>query len=96
MTALVFDAKHNLEQSGVQLDTRHVTNELLYADDTLLIDSSSDVVEAFMHQISQAGQVYGLAFNWSKLEALPINNTCVIPGPDGNLLKQKDRIVYFG
>ena len=96
MTTLVFDAKRNLEQSGTQFDTSTVTSELLYADDTLLIDSRSDVIEAYMSQISLAGQVYGLAFNWSKLEVLPINCACVIPGPDGSPVKQKDRIVYLG
>ena len=78
----------------MQLSSKTLVHELLYADDTLLIDVDSAVVEAYMHEVSKAGAVYGLLFNWSKLEALPINCPCDISDPTGKPLKQKERIIY--
>ena len=96
MTVLITDAKRNLQQSGVQLNTETLVDELLYADDTLLVDVDSAVVEAYMHEVSKAGAVYGLTFNWGKLETLPINCSCNIADANGKLLQQKERIVYLG
>ena len=96
MTVLIKDAKHNLQQAGVQLSSQTLVHELLYADDTLLIDADNTIVKAYMHAVSRAGAVYGLTFNWEKLEALPINCSCNITDLNGKPLKQKDRIVYLG
>ena len=45
MTVLIRDAKHNLQQKGVELDPETLVHELLYADDTLLSDLDTAVVE---------------------------------------------------
>ena len=96
MTVLIKDAKDNLEETGVQLTAGSLVQEKLYADDTQLIDADSTVVAAYMHAVSRAGAVYGLTFNWEKLEALPINCSCDITDLNGKPLKQNDRIVYLG
>jgi len=96
MTVLITDAKADLGMQGIQPSRETLVNELLYADDTLLIDVDSQAVEAYMHAVSRAGLVYGLSFNWAKLEALPINCACCIPDTEGKPLKQKDRIIYLG
>ena len=45
-------------------------HELLYADDTLLIDDSSDTLQKFMEAVKRAGQEYGLALNWKKTRSI--------------------------
>ena len=96
MTVLIKDAKQMLEQSGVKLSTEVAVNEILYADDTLLIDVDAQVVEQYMQCVAAAGNNYGLAFNWKKLEILPINCVCLIPTPAGNHVKQKESMTYLG
>ena len=60
MTVLIADAKADLKQSGVNLRSVTLANELLYADDTLLIDSSHDAVGKYMKAEANAGKHYGL------------------------------------
>ena len=73
MLVLMHDAKHLLRahpaytpHGGQQIE------ELLYADDTLLIHSDPAVVKAYMDCASSAGANYGLQFNWAKLENMPV------------------------
>ncbi|CAE8632912.1 unnamed protein product [Polarella glacialis] len=96
MTVLIKDAKKELEDSGVQLSTSTHVNELLYADDTLLIDTDSNVVQSYMECVAKAGKRYGLSFNWKKLEILPINCDCFIAAPGGDWIKQQEKMTYLG
>lgn len=96
MTVLMTDAKVKLrEELGVELATDLIANELLYADDTLIVDVSNEAVTQYMECIASAGAEYGLSFNWSKLEALPVRCDAAISTPAGNV-KVKDSIVYLG
>ena len=47
-------------------------HELLYADDTLLIDVSGSNLQLYMECIAKNGKVYGMSFHSSKLEVLPV------------------------
>ena len=97
MTALMHDAKgHLLTQHGAQLSKDIVAHDILYADDTLIVDVDCKVVEQFMHSIGEAGAVYGLVFNWSKLEALPVRCAAQICKPDGSFVKSKTSMLYLG
>ena len=97
MTILLGDAKedleinHNMEQQGVCS-----IGELVYADDTLLVDVSPGVAEQFMRCISKAGQEYGLSFNWTKLEVMPVNMEADIKKPDGGNVTRKATLKYLG
>ena len=42
-------------------------HELLYADDTLIIGSNKDVVNAYMLAISEIGRSFGLLLNLKRL-----------------------------
>jgi len=46
--------------------------------------------------MESAGKNYGLAFNWRKLEVLPIRCEAAFYKPDGAPIDQKDSIVYLG
>ena len=69
---------------------------MVYADDTLLIDVDPDRLHAFMTCIGQAGLEYGLSFNWTKLELLPVRMETVILKPDGSPIAAKSRMLYLG
>ena len=96
MTVLMADAKLKLQARDVNLSAEVVTNELLYADDTLLVETDGGNIQSYMQAVSEAGQNYGLSFNWSKLEVMSMAGPCLIPTPTGGVIKQKDSIVYLG
>ena len=70
MTVLMHDARRLLSEAGTQLSGRLVCHEILYADDTLIIDTDKDVVHEFMTAISDVGQTLGLTLNWAKVETI--------------------------
>ena len=73
-----------------------LTRSLLYANDTLIIDSSAGTAQAFMEEIQIQGKKYGLEFNNSKLEALQIGCEEDILDEFGKVVKKKDSLVYLG
>ena len=96
MTILMTDAKAQLATSAQYQTPPTLVQELLYADDTLLVDVDSTCIQQYMKCVAEQGKVYGLVFNWGKLETLPLNCSCSIPTPEGGFVKQKERLVYLG
>ena len=96
MTTLMRDAKDILTAKGGQLADNMLCHDLLYADDTLIVDATADGVYAFMMSIQEAGANYGLALNWSKLEVLPVRTACQIRAPNGKTITTKESSVYLG
>ena len=97
MTILMNDAKLELEAKyGDILSDALPLHELLYADDTLLIDVSGAHLEKFMTCKAEKGKEYGLKLNWKKVECLPIRNLTQIHNEDGELLECKDSFLYLG
>ena len=95
VTLLISDATRKLH-SHMGPPTDLPLDELIYADDTLVVGVQADRVQAFMRYIQQAGENYGLSFNWRKLELLPVRCEAAIAKPDGNDVVSKDSIVYLG
>ena len=54
---------------GVELHKDCLVNDLVYADDTLLLDVDEEALSTFMECVGAAGQEYGICFNFIKLEA---------------------------
>ena len=73
-----------------------VSNELLYADDTLLLDTDKDIIQQYMESAADAGKNDGLSFNWTKLEVMSASGQCQISSPTGAHVKQVDGMVYLG
>ena len=96
MTILLYDARKDLEQNHVNTAERLPVSELLYADDTLVVDVDATRAQEFMNCIGKAGMNYGLGFNWKKLEVLPMRCEAIIRKLDNDSVKQKDSIVYLG
>lgn len=83
MTVLLHDTATQLQQAFPDSQSGLHVDELVYADDTLLVGVSSDHVQAYMECIEAAGKNYGLAFNWRKLGSLSIGCGNPVYKPDG-------------
>ena len=49
---------------GTTLTPDMLTHDLLYADDTLLMDVRGNTVQQYMNCVGAVGAEYGLQFNW--------------------------------
>ena len=63
MTVLLHDAKEDFENMQGPVDETFVVQDLVYADDTLLIGVDGDRVEGYMDSIVLVGAEYGLQLN---------------------------------
>ena len=91
MTVLLRDAKGNLGE-----ETAAMVDDLVYADDTLIVAGEPAKAELYMKAVEAAGANYGLECNWKKLEVLSIGCDPQLRRPDGVLIPQKQSLVYLG
>lgn len=96
MTVLIHDANDEMAASGIGLSSCFHVHELLYADDTLLIEAREEIVQQYMQCVADAGKVYGLSLNWTKVEMLAAGCDPLLHSPDGQNVARKDKIVYLG
>ena len=93
MTVLLSDAKSSMSRQDA---ASMPVSEAVYADNTLLVGVDADYLHDFMTCVGNAGQEYGLTFNRSKLELLPVRTSATICTPDGSAIKAKSSMVYLG
>ena len=97
MTVLIHDAKAKLQaQPAYNSSQRLLVQELLYADDTLVVDADESIIKLYMDCIKEAGAQYGLSFNWSKLDGLPVRCEVNLSTPQGDQVKVKQSMKYLG
>ena len=97
MTVLLADARSQLlSEEGDILSKDIPIHELLYADDTLLVDVSSSCLQKYMNIIRELGSHYGLELNWKKVESLPVRSDISLTSPDGVAISAHDSIIYLG
>ena len=97
MTCLISDANLAVEDRfGKIRASVLMTRSILYADDTLLIDTSVECAQFFMDTIQRLGAEYGLCFNDKKLEILASNIEGDVFNSLGAPILQKDKIIYLG
>ena len=97
MSVMLHDAEEDFKNSGLMSSDEILhLRTLVYADDTLIIDVDAKSAEAFMKAIGEKGAEYGLYFNWSKLEVLPLRQPVCILKADGKAVATKEGIVYLG
>ena len=100
MTVLLFDASAKFAR---EVETRQPcvlpVNELVYADDTLVVATDPCRAETHMRCIEAMGMNYGLRLNWKKCEVLPIGCEASIAAPDGSHLtcnvKYADDLMFY-
>ena len=73
-----------------------VTREVLYADDTLLLSSSPENLQALLGAVVEEGAKYGLELNWGKTYQMGISVVPCATRPDGEQIEKKRSVVYLG
>ena len=97
MTVLMHDAHQELHGAyGERLNNDVAPQDLLYADDTLLINTEEAIVQRHMDIVVRLGSGYGLQINGGKVELLAIRCEPVIKDGSGGNLKCKASIGYLG
>ena len=92
----MWDAKSDLKHNcGIELDDNLVCHQVLYADDTLLIDCFGSNLQKFMECIADHSKSYGLQLNWDKIECMPINCQSTLFTPSGDPILTKSSIKYL-
>ena len=96
MTVLLHDANILLKQDFPVSPNSVCCDELVYADDTLLIGKDSIYLQTYMHHIAQVGKTYGLSFNWKKVEQMNINCADMnIYSSDNEIIQVKECLKYL-
>ena len=91
------DATRKWQESyGNVLKAPFNIHDLIYADDTLLIDRSSEQVQKYMEAVICSGAEYGLAINWAKVDTFGIRCETKVKTMVGEWIQQKSSIQYLG
>jgi len=72
MIVIITDARAALRDSVG--DISNEVTEVLYADDTLIVDEHGELAQIYIDIITIQGDHYGLAFNWTKLEYICVSD----------------------
>ena len=80
----------------VDLNGNAICHEIVYADDTLLIDAAGDHLQAYMECVAARGKTYGLALNFSKVESMAVNCEYLFKDPEGNSIINKSHLKDLG
>ena len=96
MTCLMTDAQEATAAGSEGSSHDRMASTILYADDTLLVESSLHAAQVFMDAVRQAGATYGLKLNESKLEVLTVGQDGGLITATGQTIKNKDAMVYLG
>ena len=72
MTVVLHDAKSLLLSDYDIFLSDDQLHELVYAEDTLLLGSSTDNLQKHLQCIAHVGENYGLALNWKKVDQMNI------------------------
>ena len=97
MTVIMHDATSKLQNSfGNVLATLLCVQDLMYANDTLLIDHSPASVQKYMDVVISTGEEYGLQINWFKVDLLGVRCRPKVQNQDGIDIQQQDSIQYLG
>ena len=87
--------KHHRDLSDSRLE-KITFNELLYADDTLLISKNTIGMNKFLHAIEEESAYYGLRLNQAKCNILSMNGNNQIRFKDGTVVRHTDEATYLG
>ena len=96
MSLLMGDARKLLGPLAQQAIKKGSLWDLLYADDTIVIGESADLVAEYSQAIEKAGATYGMSLHWGKTQALSICTADRIRRPDGTYIEEKGSIEYLG
>ena len=96
MSAIMENAVAQLSDAAAEAYRRNQLADIAYADDTLLLGTSAEHVEEFLHCVARAGQSYGLELHPQKLQLLQVNCEEPIRLDDENTIRPCTSIGYLG
>ena len=97
MTVIMHDSTTQVQQElGHTLAAPLSINDLLYADDTLLINYSSEHIQKHMDAIISVGAKYGLEINWQKVDMMGVRCHPIVSNMNGVNINEKTSIQYLG
>ena len=96
MTILMEDARALLSVEARQALSAGSLEEVLYADDTLVIGACGRHVEEYMATIESCGHHYGLEIHWGKGQGLTACTDAAVHDPSGNCIQPSDSMLYLG
>ena len=71
-------------------------DEVVYADDTICVSTSTESMNMFLKDIEQEGLKYGMKFNKTKCELLTTSLNADVKFADGSNVKRKPEVTYLG
>jgi len=96
MTVLIYDAKSKFLQERPGHTSHWMLDEILYADDTMLIGKDVETLQTYMDCIRECGRTYGLSLNAGKLESLFFNCDGELFNETGERIPHKQNLKYLG
>ena len=90
------DAADKLPPHDQDLLRQGSLEELLYADDTLLLSVSAKSLERFLVAVSNAGAAYVLELHWGKLQLIKIRCSTAVHRPDLSTIEPQSNLLYLG
>jgi len=73
-----------------------ITNEVLYADDTLLLSSDAGNLQTLLDAVVEEGAKYGLELNWRKTYQMGVSVLPTMVGPGDKAIECKRGVIYLG
>ena len=70
--------------------------DVLFADDTLLIIRVGKHIEEYMEAVEQRGMDYGLQVHWGKVHLVPVGAMTPIHAPNGAVIRAQESMLYLG
>ena len=90
MTIVMTDARHALSAEANIACAAGGLEDVLFADDTLLISSCSAHVEEYMATVEKCGPDYGLQLLWGKTQLPHVRASGTVRTPHGNAIVSSD------
>ena len=96
MTVLLTDASARCRAESENQSWGDYPHDILYAYDTLVIDTDARRAQLYMDCIRAGGEEYGLSSNWKKLECLAVRRGGKVHKADGAAVTPKASMKYLG
>ena len=96
MSLLMQDARALLSLPALAAIQSGSLSDLLYADDTLIIGESAELVTEYGEAVEKAGAMYGMTLHWGKTQGLSVCTAEQIRRPDGSFIADNGSIEYLG
>jgi hypothetical protein len=96
MTVLMSDAVAELGPGAREAYQKAELEDVLFADDTLLISRVGEHLEEYMKAVEKHGKDYGLQVHWGKVHLMAVKSNQRLRAPNGSHLHPTASMVYLG